>query len=35
MFSFLENNCSALYTEDMQDGQVIEHNLTIINPFKK
>lgn len=32
--SALENNCSVLYTEDMQDGQVIENNLTIVNPFK-
>lgn len=33
--SALENNCSILYTEDMQDGQVIENNLTIVNPFKQ
>ncbi len=26
-------NCSILYTEDMQDGQVIENRLTILNPF--
>ena len=32
--SALENNCSILYTEDMQDGQVVDGNLTIINPFK-
>ncbi|MBI2471749.1 MAG: PIN domain-containing protein [Planctomycetes bacterium] len=32
--SALENNCSLLYTEDMQDGQVIGNNLTIINPFR-
>ena len=32
--SALENNCKALYTEDMQDGQIIEDKLTIINPFK-
>ncbi|OHC04763.1 MAG: hypothetical protein A3H23_01985 [Planctomycetes bacterium RIFCSPLOWO2_12_FULL_40_19] len=32
--SALENNCSILYTEDMQDGQVIDSNLTITNPFK-
>ncbi|NOZ69669.1 MAG: PIN domain-containing protein, partial [Deferribacteres bacterium] len=31
--SALENNCSVLYTEDMQDGQVIDNSLTIINPF--
>ncbi len=30
----LENNCSILYTEDMQDRQVVDGNLTIINPFK-
>ncbi|MCC7210622.1 MAG: PIN domain-containing protein [Candidatus Brocadia sp.] len=32
--SALENNCSILYTEDMQDGQVVDGNLTITNPFK-
>jgi len=32
--SALENNCKALYTEDMQDGQIIEEKLKIINPFK-
>ena len=32
--SALENNCKALYTEDIQDGQIIEDKLTIINPFK-
>lgn len=32
--SALENNCSILYTEDMQDGQVVDGNLSIINPFK-
>jgi predicted nucleic acid-binding protein len=32
--SALENNCSILYTEDMQDEQVINDHLTIINPFK-
>ncbi|MBI4691421.1 MAG: PIN domain-containing protein [Nitrospirae bacterium] len=30
----LENNCSVLYTEDMQNGQIIDDALTIINPFK-
>lgn len=25
--------CDALYTEDMQDGQVIDQQLTIKNPF--
>ena len=32
--SALENNCSILYTEDLQEGQVIDGKLTIINPFK-
>ncbi|WP_353640740.1 PIN domain-containing protein [Desulfonauticus submarinus] len=32
--SALENNCSILYTEDMQDGQIIEKKLEIVNPFK-
>ena len=32
--SALESNCSILYSEDMQHGQVIEDNLKIINPFK-
>lgn len=27
-------NCSILYTEDMQNGQIIENCLTIVNPFK-
>lgn len=31
--SALENNCSMLYTEDMQDGQIIDDKLTIVNPF--
>ena len=31
--SALENQCSVLYTEDMQDGQVIENKLKIVNPF--
>ena len=30
----IENNCSILYTEDMQHNQIIENNLKIINPFK-
>ena len=33
--SALENNCSILYTEDMQDGQVIEESSKIVNPFSK
>lgn len=32
--SALENNCATLYTEDMQDGQVVDDNLIITNPFK-
>ena len=30
----LSSDCITLYSEDMQDGQVIENSLTIINPFK-
>ena len=30
----LSCNCKTLYSEDMQDGQVIENSLTIVNPFK-
>ncbi len=30
----IENNCTTLYSEDMQDGLIIEDKLTIINPFK-
>jgi predicted nucleic acid-binding protein len=29
----LEARCTILYTEDMQDGQVIDGRLTIRNPF--
>jgi predicted nucleic acid-binding protein len=29
----LEAKCDALYTEDMQNGQVIDNQLTIRNPF--
>ena len=32
--SVLENNCTILYTEDMQDGQAVENKLKIINPFR-
>jgi len=28
------NNCSIIYSEDMQDGLVVENSVTIINPFK-
>lgn len=30
----LSCNCKTLYSEDMQDGQVIENRITIVNPFK-
>lgn len=32
--SALGAGCETLYTEDMQDGQVIDDRLTIRNPFK-
>jgi predicted nucleic acid-binding protein len=32
--SALQNNCSVLYSEDLQHNQKIEKILTIINPFK-
>ncbi|MCF8370013.1 MAG: PIN domain-containing protein [Bacteroidales bacterium] len=31
----LEKGCKILYSEDMQDNQVIEDTLTIINPFRR
>ena len=31
--SALESDCSVLYSEDMQHGQIIEDRLKIINPF--
>jgi len=31
--SALEAGCTILYSEDLQDGQVIEKTLTIVNPF--
>jgi len=31
--SALENGCGVLYSEDMQDGQVIDGVLRIVNPF--
>jgi predicted nucleic acid-binding protein len=31
--SALENDCVTVYSEDMQDGQLIENRLTIKNPF--
>jgi predicted nucleic acid-binding protein len=30
----LESGCRILYSEDMQDGLVLEGTLTILNPFK-
>jgi len=33
--SALESNCSALYTEDLQHGQIIDKKLKIINPFSE
>jgi predicted nucleic acid-binding protein len=30
----LEANCSTLYSEDLQDGQVIDKTLTIRSPFR-
>lgn len=32
--SALEQGCAVLYSEDMQNGQVIEGSMTIINPFE-
>ena len=31
----LENGCNIIYSEDMQNGQIIENQLTILNPFDK
>jgi predicted nucleic acid-binding protein len=31
--SALESNCMTVYSEDMQDGQVIESSLKIVNPL--
>lgn len=28
------NNCCIIYSEDMQDGLIVENSVTIINPFK-
>ena len=33
--SALENNCSILFSEDMQHNQLIENKLKIINPFEE
>jgi len=32
--SALEAGCSTLYSEDLQDGQVIDKQLTVKNPFR-
>jgi predicted nucleic acid-binding protein len=32
--SALNARCTILYSEDMRDGQVIDHRLTIRNPFR-
>jgi predicted nucleic acid-binding protein len=32
--SALEGHCSVIYTEDMNDGQLIEGCLRIVNPFR-
>ena len=32
--SALEDECDIIYSEDMQNGQIIEDNLKIVNPFK-
>lgn len=29
----LENNCNLIYSEDMQDKQIVNNKLKIINPF--
>ncbi len=31
--SAIESACNILYTEDMQDGLIVEGQLTIVNPF--
>ncbi len=31
----LENHCTLVYSEDLQDEQWIENQLMIVNPFKK
>ena len=33
--SAVENECDTLYTEDMQDGLVIDEKLKVVNPFKQ
>jgi predicted nucleic acid-binding protein len=29
----IKKSCTRLYSEDLQHGQIIKQNLTIINPF--
>ncbi len=29
----LQSGCDSLYTEDLQHGQMIEHQLRVVNPF--
>ena len=31
--SAIESDCTLLYSEDLQNGQVIDESLTIVNPF--
>ncbi len=31
----LENSCTTLYSEDLQDGQIIDGVLTVCNPFQE
>ena len=33
VYSVIQNNCTILYTEDMQHEQIFENKLKIINPF--
>jgi predicted nucleic acid-binding protein len=32
--SALEGNCQVIFSEDMNDGQIINNSLKIVNPFK-
>jgi len=32
--SALENDCTVLYAEDVQHGQVISNRLRVLNPFR-
>ena len=33
--SALENGCNIIYSEDMQDGQLIDGVLRVVNPFQE